>query len=173
MADDPKDSPAKDEPTDDPKPKDDPKDDPTDLGEAGKKALEAERKARRAAEKSAKDSEARLKEIEDKDKSEVDKLREELDAAKKEATDAKLHRLRLEVASEKGLTPAQAKRLVGATAEELEADADEFLESIRPGDDKGKPPGKPQERLRGGGDPTEDPVETDPAKLAAMVPQDF
>jgi hypothetical protein len=32
-------------------------------------------------------------------------------------------RLRLEVAAEKGLTPAQAKRLVGSTREELEADA--------------------------------------------------
>lgn len=35
---------------------------------------------------------------------------------------------RLEVAMEKGLTPAQAKRLQGETKEELEADADEILE---------------------------------------------
>ena len=38
--------------------------------------------------------------------------------------------LRLEIAAEKGLTPAQARRLVGNTREELEADADELLEAF-------------------------------------------
>lgn len=168
MADDPKD-PKDPSATDDPK---DPKADADpDLGEAGKKALEAERKARKAAEKAAKDFEARLKAIEDKDKSEIDKLRDERDNAIKEANDAKLERLRLEVASTKGLTPAQAKRLVGTNQEELEADADEFLESIKPGENKGTPPGKPKENLSGGTDPTEEVEETDPAKLAEMVPR--
>lgn len=49
-----------------------------DLGDAGKKALDAERKARRDAEKRARDLEARIKEFEDRDKSEVEKLQEEL-----------------------------------------------------------------------------------------------
>lgn len=35
-----------------------------------------------------------------------------------------------EVANAKGLTPNQAKRLVGATREELEADADELIKDI-------------------------------------------
>lgn len=35
-----------------------------------------------------------------------------------------------EVANEKGLTPSQAKRLVGSTREELLADADELLKDI-------------------------------------------
>jgi hypothetical protein len=35
--------------------------------------------------------------------------------------------MRAEVAAEKGLTAAQAKRLVGTTRDELLADADEFL----------------------------------------------
>lgn len=174
MADDPKDPSAKDDPKD-PAPK--PKDDSDDLGEAGKRALEAERKARKAAEKSAKDAEARLKEITDKDKSETDKLRDERDAEKKRADAAEARSMRLEVAIEKGLTDdgakrlvSQAKRLQGATREELEADADDFFASISPADDKGKPPGgKPRESLRGGGDPTDEPVETDPVKLAAMV----
>lgn len=38
--------------------------------------------------------------------------------------------LRAEVANAKGLTPNQAKRLVGATREELEADADDLLKDI-------------------------------------------
>lgn len=38
--------------------------------------------------------------------------------------------LRAEVANAKGLTPSQAKRLIGATREELEADADELLKDI-------------------------------------------
>lgn len=38
--------------------------------------------------------------------------------------------LRAEIANAKGLTPTQAKRLVGETREELEADADELLADI-------------------------------------------
>lgn len=38
--------------------------------------------------------------------------------------------LRAEVANAKGLTPTQAKRLIGATREELEADAVELLADI-------------------------------------------
>src|SRR3712207_6645632 len=43
-----------------------------------------------------------------------------------------------------------ANDISGTTKEELEADADEFLESIKPSQDKGTPPGKPREDLRGG-----------------------
>lgn len=38
--------------------------------------------------------------------------------------------LRAEIANAKGLTPTQAKRLVGETREQLEADADELLKDI-------------------------------------------
>ena len=38
--------------------------------------------------------------------------------------------LRAEVANAKGLTASQAKRLIGSTKEELEADADELLKDI-------------------------------------------
>lgn len=170
MADDPKDKSAKDDPKD--QPKDDPKNEPDDLGEAGKKALEKERRARRQAEKDAKDVSERLKAIEDKDKSEADKLRDERDDAVKARDEARANELRLQIATDKGLTPAQAKRLVGTTKEELEADADDFLESIKP-DDKGTPSTKPRESLRGGGDPTSEPTEMDPRKLAEGVPRGF
>jgi cell division septum initiation protein DivIVA len=103
-----------------------------DLGDAGKKALDAERRDKRAAEKRATDLEAKLKEFEDRDKTESTRVIERAEAAEKRATDAESRALRLEIASEKGLTPAQAKRLVGDTREELEADASELLETFKP-----------------------------------------
>lgn len=102
------------------------------LGDPGKKALDAERRAKREAEKRASDLEARLKEFEDRDKSESQRMAERAEAAEKALTDAQSRALRLEVAAEKGLTPAQAKRLVGSTREELEADAAELLETFAP-----------------------------------------
>jgi len=169
MADD--DTKPDDEKSDD-KPDTKPDDTKDDLGDAGKRALDNERKARAAAEKQAKEFEKRLKEIEDKDKTEAQKLADAKTESDKRAETAEAKALRLEVAFEKGLTPKQAKRLTGSTREELEADADELLEDFKPSDDKDrKPPTtRPRERLRGGGDPDDEPEETDPAKLAASIP---
>ncbi len=48
--------------------------------------------------------------------------------------------------------------------------ANTFLKGSHPAEGAKPPPGgKPTERLTGGGDPTEDPVELDPRKLAAGV----
>lgn len=114
--------------------------------------------------------EAKAREAEDASKTEIERATEKLTAAERRAQEAEAKAMRLEVAASKGLTPAQAKRLVGATVEELEADADELLASFTPqeGDEKGPPPGQPQERLRGGGDPTETPEE-DPCAVAARI----
>lgn len=141
-----------------------------ELGDAGKKALSEERAARRAAEKQAKELADRLREIEDRDKSDQEKAAEKVAAAEKAAADAEQRALRAEVAMAKGLTAAQAKRLVGSTAEELEADADEILEAF-PAKPAVQMTRKPVEALRGGGDPTEEPEETDPRKLAEFVPR--
>ena len=65
--------------------------------------------------------------LEQASKTEDEKRTEALVAAEKRATEADLRATRLDVAFAKGLTPAQAKRLVGSTREELEADADEVL----------------------------------------------
>lgn len=158
---------------DDPNP--DPKKDPADpaLGDPGKKALDAERTARKAAEKAKTDLEARLKELEDRDKSDTQKLTDQVAAAEKRVAEAEARALRLEVATSKGLTPAQAKRLVGTTKDELEADADELVETFGAGKGDPKPPpgGKPTERLQSGGDPTGVPEVTDPKKLAESVPR--
>lgn len=112
-----------------------------ELGEAGKKALNAERRRASQAEKQAKDLAARLKEIEDKDKSEVDKLREELEAAKRDAETARKDALRLKVGSAKGLPEKVAARLQGDTEEEMAADADSLLEELKPGSPKGSADG--------------------------------
>lgn len=113
----------------------------------------------------------KVKEFEDKDKSDGEKLTERITAAEKRANDAEAKAMRLEVASAKGLTPAQAKRLVGATQEELEADADEILEAFPTPGAKRPPSPKPSSDLRGGTDPTEDVDVIDPAKLADAIPR--
>lgn len=84
-------------------------------------------------EKRAKDNKSaadRLAEIEEASKTEAQKAADRLAAAEKAAADASSSLARLEVALAKGLTPSQAKRLVGSTREELEADADELLKDI-------------------------------------------
>ncbi len=127
---------------------------------------EAQAKANAAAAK-------RLAEIEDANKTETQKLADAKAAADKAAAQAQAELARLRVAMRKGLTEAQAKRLVGETEEELEADADELLASF--GQQKaagnGGEPTRPKERLRSGAAPDEEPEETDPRKLAAMVPR--
>lgn len=67
----------------------------------------------------------------------------------RQAKESDARAVRAEVANAKGLTPNQAKRLVGETREELEADADELLKDIgaqkKRGNhvpDEGKPPSK-------------------------------
>lgn len=100
------------------------------LDDTVKTVLQKERKLARDAEKRARDAEARLKEIEDANKSEAEKILEERDRLLAERNALQLEQLRREVAEEKGLTPAQARRLVGATREELEADADDVLEAF-------------------------------------------
>lgn len=160
---------------DDPKP--DPKPDP-DLGDAGKKALDEERRARREAERKLKEVQDEVTKLTATGKTAEEQVAAKLADLEKRANDAEARSLRSEVAAAKGLTPAQAKRLQGASREELESDADDLLESFpvpakgdEGGNGKSPPARKPAERLSGGGDPTESPVETDPAKLAAGVPR--
>ncbi len=73
----------------------------------------------------------KLAEIEDANKSELEKLSERAAAAEARAAQIELAATRNEIALEKGLTPSQAKRLVGATREELSADADDLLADLK------------------------------------------
>ncbi len=69
----------------------------------------------------------KLAEIEEAQKTEQQKLEDRASKAEKLAADNASDALRARVALEKGLTAAQEKRLVGATREELLADADQLL----------------------------------------------
>ena len=108
-----------------------PQDAPETPTETPKQDIPAEvKKALQKANKEAETLRLRLKEFEDRDKSTEQKLQEERDALKAERDALYLDNLRREVADEKGLTPAQARRLVGSTRDELEADADDVLEAF-------------------------------------------
>jgi hypothetical protein len=159
-------------PTGDPEPKPDPSGEPDWKAEAEKWKKFA--RQHEATAKSNADAAKRLADMEEANKTEAQKLADKAAAAEKKASEAELKALRLEVAGEKGLTPAQAKRLIGGSREELEADADELIKTFGKTEDKptGGPSGRPKERLRGGNDPTDhDDDERDPRKLAARVPR--
>ena len=152
-----------------------------ELGAAGKRALEAERKRARQAEKELKAIREQLKEREDADKSELERLQERAAQEEKRAEDAEAKVIRSEVAAAKGLSAAQAKRLVGSTREELEADADEMRTELglnkddeKKDDEKDESTDesvfgrKPEEKLRAGASNEEDEG-PDAAKLADSI----
>lgn len=70
---------------------------------------------------------ASLKALEDAQKTEQQRLEERAAQAENRAAALELDANRAIVALEKGLTAAQAKRLVGSTPDELSADADQLL----------------------------------------------
>jgi len=137
------------------------------LGEAGMSALRKEREKASELDKQLKAATARLQEIEDAEKTELEKANESLTSAEQRAADAESRLVRLQVAHEKGLTPAQSKRLAGSTREELEADADELLELLTPAE-KTPPPGGRPTRLHSGNGGDEQSV-FDPDALAAQI----
>lgn len=107
-----------------------------ELGDGGKRALDAERKARRTAEKRAQDAEAKVKEAQDAEKTEVERLQSQTADLTKRAEASEAKATRFEVAAAKGLSLAQARRLVGSTKEELETDADEMRAELGLKDEK-------------------------------------
>lgn len=119
----------------------------------------------------------RARDLEEAQKTEAQKLGDRAAAAEARADKAEAEMLRLTVGADKGLTPAQARRLVGATREELEADADEMIADFAPADPatpKPEAPRPPKEQLRPGAtSAVEEPEESDPAKLAALVSRGF
>jgi hypothetical protein len=122
----------------------------------------------------------RLKELEDAEKERTDAKKDDLTKAQEALVDrdtklstAEQKIARLQIALAKGLTEKQADRLVGTTFEELGADADDFLKDLGPQDgDKRTPPTRqPRERLRGGGDPTEEGDDEDVEDALAKIPR--
>lgn len=119
------------------------------LGDAGKRALQAERDRAKKAEqqlKQARDELAELKKTGDATKSAMDKVLAKLEAAEERSQNAEQRALHGEVVAATGLSMAKVARLKGGTVEELMADAEEVFD-WKPADDKGEggptPPGEP------------------------------
>lgn len=112
--------------------------------------------ALKKANKEAEQHRLRLKELEDRDKSDAEKLTETNRTLEERARRAEIDACRMRVGLRKGLSEAQVKRLLGENEEELEADADDLLESF-----KADPPpptsARPRERLRPGAVPDAEP----------------
>jgi hypothetical protein len=137
------------------------------LGENGEKALKAERARAKKLEAEHKAAMAELKKFQDASKSEQEKAADRAAGAEKRAEEAEQKLMRLEVAAAKGLSPAQAKRLVGSTVEELEADADELIESFGSTGNPA-PQRKPKEKQIGNVPDAADSDE-DPEEIAAKI----
>ncbi len=84
---------------------------------------------------------SKAQELENAGKSELERLTARAEKAEQATAQLEAKAMRLEVAFEKGLTPAQAKRLVGNSREELEADADEILRDFPALKPDGRPKG--------------------------------
>lgn len=110
-----------------------------ELGDAGKKALEAERTARRETEKQVKALQSQLDELQDAGKSDVEKLQRKAERAAQEAEQLRAEiasrdraLLLREVADEVGLPARLVSRVQGADREAMLADARELMELVVP-----------------------------------------
>lgn len=144
------------------------------------RAAKAEQEA-----KAARDELARLKGDMAAGKTDAERTAQMLAELRERADASDMRALRAEVAQSKGLTAAQAKRLMGKTVEELEADADELLAAFRPTEGEGgaaadgagavKPVGaaRPRENLRPGTatSSTEQAPEYDSKTFLAALPR--
>lgn len=163
-------------------PKPDPKPEPDDGKTYSKTELEAIVEKRLARERGKYSDYDELKakagkfdELEAKNKGAEQQLTEKATAAEQRAAAAELNLARMEVAAEKGLTPTQAKRLVGTNKEELASDADASIEdgTFKVADGPKPPPGqKPKPDLKPGStDPTGDEAEPSATDLIEAIPR--
>src|SRR5699024_4053170 len=117
-----------------------PQDEPKDvLGDAGKKALDAERKRANEAEKRFKEAAARIEEYEDAQRTEEEKREHELQTLRAQIEEERKQREAVErdllmksVASEFGLPDELANRLVGDDREALVEDAKQLQKLVTP-----------------------------------------
>lgn len=129
--------------------------DPAELGDAGKRALQAERARAEAAEKQLKEVEQRLKALEDQGLSELDKARTELETLRAETarlTDENARQsteiIRLNVGIDEGLPKNLIARLHGDDEDSLKADAASLRELI-PADRAAFPKADPSQGPKG------------------------
>lgn len=130
-------------------------------------------------EKAFKTASDKLKKYEQADMTETQRLQttaaEHQSRAEKAEAQAKALQVAMERAPEHATLAqvrAVAKRVRGDDDDALEADADELFELLAPESKAPKTPQRPKERLKGGSaEPDEDPEETDPRKLAELLPR--
>jgi len=110
-----------------------------ELGDAGKKALEAERVARKEAEKQVKAFQARLEELEDAGRSDAEKQRRKAERAEQALEEARAELaardralLLREVADEVGLPTRLVNRVQGDDRDAMLADAQELMSLVAP-----------------------------------------
>lgn len=146
-----------------------------DLGKLQDELLKWRSLARKH-ERQAKESSGRLKKYEDQNKSEAERLQEAAQESRTRAERAEANLRRREIAEERAPEHASlaqikavAKRLSGESDEDMEADADELFSLLAPEPPKPRTPSRPKERLRGGGEPDEEPEEQDPRRLADLI----
>lgn len=101
--------------------------------DAVKAALQRERDAAAAAKKEADEARAEAQKLKDAQLSDQERKDKEAKEATERATAAEAKALKYEVAAAKGVPLTQAHRLQGSTKEELETDADAFLEDVKGG----------------------------------------
>lgn len=103
--------------------------DPADLGDSGKKALDAERAARKVAEKQAADFKAQIDKINQANESAVEKAQREAAEFKATADKATADALRFRVAAKHNISEEDAELfLTGSDAETLERQAARLVE---------------------------------------------
>lgn len=109
------------------------------LGDAGKRALDAERTARKEAEKRLNEALARVEQFEDAQRSDAEKVQHELETLRAQVEEANKERAAAEranlvqsVASEYSLPAELAARLTGEDRDELVEDAKVLQKLIAP-----------------------------------------
>jgi hypothetical protein len=163
-------------PDDDPPPEpegdagDDDPEAPPETGDAGKQAIDRMKTERNKARNELRDVKSQLEKLaplqkladvlagqagDDGDgKPDIDALAQRLAQHENDLKSERLARFRAEVAHEKGLTAAQARRLVGDTRDELAKDADDLLKDFKATNDgrggRNGPRPDPSQGNRGG-----------------------
>lgn len=167
MADTPSETPPADPPAPDAPPADPPPAEPS--GPDWK--VEARKWESRAKENAA--AAKKLQEIEDAQKSETEKLLARAEAAEKRAADLEAARLRDRVAQANGIPADLVDRLVGATEEELAADAQRLAALLRPTDPPPPATPPPPPPADGGPRGTPAPSQLTQADLKGMSPAEI
>ena len=131
-----------------------------ELGDGGKKALQAERDARKAAERTAAEYAAKLKEFEDSKLSELERAQKEAAENAAELARLRTENVRSKVAIDKGVPADLIEFLTGDTEGDIAAKADLLMARLNT---PGTPKPDPSQGAKGGatalnGDPLLDTI---------------